>query len=171
MLRVSGISALALLTLSVVSPLLVATPAAAAGPMIAVPSPDAREGRALFVFKGCVVCHSVNGVGGRAAAALDAQPGQRSIDLLGFVSRMFLGASAMLDLQATELGYQIALQPREIGDLAAFVYDSAAQAGFSYADVPVPLQDWILNEPYWDFEEWPDDLPEIYPEMENGSKQ
>ena len=97
--------------------------------------------------------------------------GNTSINILDFVSRMFLGASAMLDLQATELGYQIALQPQEIGDLAGFVYDSEAQAEFSYAEVPVPLQDWILNEPYWEFEEWPEDLPEIYPDLENGSKQ
>ncbi|HMB77465.1 MAG TPA: c-type cytochrome [Kiloniellaceae bacterium] len=145
--------------------------AAGSQPTLVIPLIDVERGRQLFVNKGCVICHSINGVGGQAAAALDAPPGQRSIDILDFVARMFLGASAMLDLQATELGYQIALQPQEIGDLAAFVYDSRTQADFSYAEVPVPLQDWILNEPYWEFEEWPDDLPEIYPEMQDGSKR
>lgn len=136
---------------------------------LVLPLISVDRGRQLFVNKGCVICHSINGVGGQAAAALDAPPGQRDIDLLEFVARMFLGASAMLDLQATELGYQIALQPQEIGDLAAFVYDSQAQAGFSHNEVPVPLQDWILNEPYWEFEEWPADLPEIYPEIDDES--
>ena len=120
---------------------------------LVLPLVSIERGRRLFVNKGCVICHSINGIGGQAAAALDAEPGRTSIDILEFVARMLLGASAMLDLQATELGYQIGLIPQEIGDLAAFVYDPEAQAEFSYDEVPVPLQDWILNEPYWKFEE------------------
>jgi len=138
---------------------------------LVLPLISVERGQQLFVNKGCVICHSINGVGGQAAAALDAPPGNRAIDVLDFVSRMFMGASAMLDLQATELGYQIALRPQEIGDLAAFVYDAKAQSGFSQNEVPVPLQDWILNEPYWEFEEWPTDLPEIYPEMNDEANQ
>jgi hypothetical protein len=136
---------------------------------LVLPLVSIERGRRLFVNKGCVICHSINGIGGQAAAALDAAPGQTSIDILDFVARLLLGASAMLDLQATELGYQIGLIPQEIGDLAAFVYDPEAQGEFSYDEVPVPLQDWILNEPYWDFEEWPETLPEVYPDLGDGT--
>ena len=136
---------------------------------LVLPLVNIERGRRLFVNKGCVICHSINGIGGQAAAALDAEPGRTSIDILEFVARMLLGASAMLDLQATELGYQIGLIPQEIGDLAAFVYDPEAQAEFSYDEVPVPLQDWILNEPYWKFEEWPETLPEVYPDLGDGT--
>jgi len=147
-LRVSGISALALLTLSVVSPLLVATPAAAAGPMIAVPSPDAREGRALFVFKGCVVCHSVNGVGGLAGPPLDAVETPTTIDPLGFAARMWRGSMAMSELQATEFGYQVELTGAEIADLAAFVATPDAQKGFSEEEIPELIRGWTVDEPY-----------------------
>ena len=135
---------------------------------LVLPLVNIERGRRLFVNKGCVICHSINGIGGQAAAALDAEPGRTSIDILEFVARMLLGASAMLDLQARELGYQIGLIPQEIGDLAAFVYDPEAQAEFSYDEVPVPLQDWILNEPYWKFEEWPESLPKLYPDLGDG---
>ncbi len=43
-----------------------------AGPSILFPLLDPARGRALFVDKGCVVCHSVNGVGGEIAPVLDA---------------------------------------------------------------------------------------------------
>jgi len=36
---------------------------------------EAAKGRALFVTKGCVICHSVNGVGGRAAPTRAQQAG------------------------------------------------------------------------------------------------
>ena len=43
-----------------------------AGPNIVRHSADAANGRDLFVSKGCVICHAVNGVSGKAAPALDA---------------------------------------------------------------------------------------------------
>ncbi len=49
--------------------------AAAAEPVgssFSIPIPDAERGRELFVQKACVVCHSVNGVGGTIGPALDA---------------------------------------------------------------------------------------------------
>ena len=43
-------------------------------PRLVLPVIDSAKGRKLFVNKACVVCHSVNGVGGRVAPALDADP-------------------------------------------------------------------------------------------------
>ncbi len=38
-------------------------------PGLIMPSMDAARGRIPFASKGCVVCHSINGVGGEDAAA------------------------------------------------------------------------------------------------------
>lgn len=126
------------------------------GQMIAVPDVDAMRGRHLFVMKGCVTCHSVKEVGGKAAPALDAAAESTSVDLLDFAARMWRGASAMQELQAIELGYRIELTGNEIGDLAAFASDPAAQEGFSIDEVPDLLKDWFIDEPYWDEGEWPE---------------
>lgn len=132
---------------------------------IEVPNVDQMRGRRLFVTKGCVICHSMAGVGGKAAPELDAPGPADSIDVLGFVSRLMVGMPAMIELQSIELGYQISLTPEEIADLAGFVSDADAQVGFSSEEVPEPMRDWILNEPYWDQEEWPENLPQDYPEF------
>jgi len=70
-----------------------------------VPLTDPERGRQLFVGKGCVVCHSVNGVGGQAGPPLDADPAETSVDVFDFAARMWRGASLMIVLQEMELGY------------------------------------------------------------------
>ena len=40
---------------------------------VATPPMDAQRGREVFVQKGCVACHSVNGVGGDLGPALNAE--------------------------------------------------------------------------------------------------
>lgn len=126
------------------------------GQDIVVPAVDAMRGRRLFVMKGCVTCHSVKQVGGKAAPALDAPDGSTSVHLLDFAARMWAGASAMQELQAIELGYRVELTGNEIGDLAAFAADPAAQKGFSIDEVPDLLKDWFIDEPYWEQGEWPE---------------
>ena len=124
--------------------------------MIVVPDVDAMRGRRLFVMKGCISCHSIKGVGGRAAPALDAPEENTAVDLLNFAARMWRGASAMQELQALELGYRIELSGGEIGDLAIFVSDLAAQRDFSIDEVPDLLRDWFIDEAYWDSGQWPE---------------
>ncbi len=121
--------------------------AALAPPTVSIPIIDPARGRALFVQKGCVVCHAVNGVGGKAAPSLDAPSDNRSIDLLDFSARMWRGSLAMVELQAAEFAYQIELSGNEIGDLAAFAYDIEEQEKFSIGEVPEYIQDWLLLEP------------------------
>ena len=48
--------------------------------MITVPQVDAMRGRQLFVTKGCITCHSIKGVGGKAAPALDASQEGEPVD-------------------------------------------------------------------------------------------
>jgi len=110
-----------------------------------VPVVDPERGKSLFVERYCVVCHSVNGVGGVAAPAFDAPETNREVDILDFAARMWRGSYAMVELQATEFAYQIELEGHEIGDLAAFAYDLETQKTFSKDDVPPEIAQWILE--------------------------
>lgn len=110
-----------------------------------VPVVDPERGKDLFVQRYCVVCHSVNGVGGVAAPAFDASQTTREVDILDFAARMWRGSYAMVELQATEFAYQIELEGDEIGDLAAFAYDLETQKTFTESDVPPEIAQWILE--------------------------
>jgi mono/diheme cytochrome c family protein len=123
---------------------------------IVIPVPDAKSGRVLFTSKGCVICHSVNGVGGKAGPALDAPAEGALIDPLAFAARMWRGAEAMTILQSTELGYQIELTGAEIADLAAFAASLSEQGTFSESDIPELIRGWTMDEPFPpDGGEWP----------------
>jgi len=117
-------------------------------------SVDAENGMTLFVDKGCVICHSVNGVGGKAAPALDAEIGAAAIDPLDFAARMWRGAPAMIELQSVELGYTISLTADEIADLAAFAADRERQKTLSLDALPETLKDGLLDEQFWEVEDW-----------------
>jgi hypothetical protein len=118
------------------------------GPRLVVPLVDSAKGKRLFVDKGCVLCHSVNKVGGAAAAALDAPQGGRYVDLTEFMARMWRGAFAMIELQGMELGYQLDFTGAELGHIAAFLSDAGEQKGFSERDVPDIIRDMFIREPY-----------------------
>ncbi len=135
---------------------------------IVVPLVDSERGRRLYVTKGCVICHSVRGVGGRAGPALDAKGQSSTIDILDFVARMWRGAPIMFMLQEMELGYRVELKPTEIADLAGFVSDAGVQRGFSLSEVPDMLREWMVNERDWENEptDWRDKLPDAYPNLE-----
>jgi len=109
-----------------------------------IPPMNAQRGRALFASKGCVVCHSMNGVGGGGASNLDASEQGRLVNPYDFAARMWRGAGAMIALQNRDLGYQIQLDGREIADLAAFAHDKAEQRRFSEDDIP-PLVRELLK--------------------------
>lgn len=115
---------------------------------------NSANGRSLFVDKGCVICHSVNGVGGKAAPALDAAIGAPAIDPLDFAARMWRGAPAMIELQSIELGYTIYLTADEIADIAAFAGDIAEQKTLNLEDVPETLRSGFLDEQFWEVENW-----------------
>ena len=120
------------------------------------PAGNPQSGRQLFVNKGCIICHSVNDVGGRAALPLDAPPEGQKVDPLVFAAAMWQGASAMLSLQLNTIGYQIGVTGDELRDLAAFASDLEAQAEFSLDDVPADIRPWIIDAPHWLKEEWPE---------------
>ncbi|MGI9493061.1 MAG: c-type cytochrome [Geminicoccaceae bacterium] len=133
---------------------------------VILPMVDAERGRRLFVTKGCVLCHAVNGAGGIAAPTLDADGGSEQLDLMDFVVRMWNGAQAMIELQALELGYQIEISGEEIADLAAFAASPEAQRRFTMQAIPDAMHTWIIDKPYWMGEGWPESFEQEY--HENG---
>ena len=115
---------------------------------------NAALGRAAFIEKGCVLCHSVNGVGGKAAPPLDAQTEFDTPDALEFAARLWRGAPAMVELQSLELGYTIWLTADDIANLAAFNANANAQKELSLDQVPAELQETFLDQRFWEAENW-----------------
>ena len=115
---------------------------------LVVPMLDPAKGKRLFVDKGCVLCHSVNDVGGRAGPPLDVADSVRSVDLLDFMARMWRGSFAMIELQGMELGYQLDFTGEELGHIAAFLADLDAQERFGEQDVPDLIRDMFIRDPY-----------------------
>lgn len=103
---------------------------------LVLPRMDPVKGRALFASKGCVVCHSINGVGGTDAAMLDAEYMDLPMNPFEFAARMWRGAAAMVDMQRDELGGQIELNGEELAAIIAFVHDDDEQKKFSEKDIP-----------------------------------
>lgn len=125
---------------------------------------DPEKGKRRFVAMGCVVCHSVQGIGGRAAPPLDAMEFRGKEDPVDFAARMWRGAPIMVELQRLEIGYQIDLSGEDIRHLAAFANDKATQENFTMDDVPEGLRDLFLDQIYMETdledryrgEEWTD---------------
>jgi mono/diheme cytochrome c family protein len=113
------------------------------GPVL--PPMDSRRGRELFLSKGCVVCHSVNGVGGRLGPSLDAAAMPRPMDPLGFAARMWRGAPDMVETQRDLLGGAIDLSAQDLADLIAFAYDEAEQRMLKAEDIPAQFRDRIMK--------------------------
>ena len=105
-----------------------------------MPVMNSAAGRKLFASKGCVVCHSINGVGGTDAPQLDASTMPGPMNPFDFVAKMWRGAPAMIEMQKHELGHQIEFTGRELADIVAFAHDPAEQKKFSKADIPEKIQ-------------------------------
>ncbi|MDJ0935246.1 MAG: c-type cytochrome [Kiloniellales bacterium] len=116
------------------------------GLKLILPAVDSERGRQLFITKGCVYCHAVNGVGGKAAPALDSDSAEPSVNLTDFAARMWRGAPAMIELQEMDLGYQIQLTGDELAHLAGFAHDPAEQKKLLEDQVPELMREWYLDE-------------------------
>ena len=107
---------------------------------------NSARGKQLFVNKGCVVCHSVNGAGGEAGPPLDVDPSNRTIDVFGFAARMWKGAEEMVALQVREVGFPIELNGQELAHLAYFLHDHEAQKTFGDEDIPAIVRELLEAE-------------------------
>lgn len=97
---------------------------------------DASRGRVLFAQKGCVLCHSVNGIGGKDAAPLDAHSMQELMNPFDLAAKMWAMAPYMIEAQEEELGAQILFTGQELGDIVAFLHDDAEQHKFTLDSLP-----------------------------------
>ncbi len=106
-----------------------------------IPAFDPVLGRKLFAAKGCVVCHSVNNIGGEDAPEFSAEYMDEPMNAFDFAARMWRGAPAMIAMQEEELGGQIELTGAELAAIIAFVHDAEEQAKFSQADIPHDIEE------------------------------
>ncbi|MCW8952110.1 MAG: cytochrome c, partial [Rhodospirillales bacterium] len=92
------------------------------------PNGDALRGKEAFIDKGCIVCHSVNNIGGEIAPRLDTRFTHRNAtNFLDFAARMWTYAPAMIEAQRATIGGQIDLTGQELADISAFALDEKAQ--------------------------------------------
>lgn len=105
-----------------------------------MPAMDPVRGKQLFASKGCVVCHSINGVGGTDAAKLDASTMAPAMNPFEFFAKMWRGAAPMIAMQQTELGQQIEFNGQDLADIVAFVHNQPVQKTFTEADIPSAIK-------------------------------
>lgn len=115
-------------------------------PGLILPESNSENGRALFVSKACVVCHSINEVGGENAAPLDAASMDETGNPFEFFARMWLGMKPMIEMQEELMGEQVELTAQELGDIVAFIHDAEQQATFSAAEIPDKIEDLMQSD-------------------------
>ena len=105
------------------------------GPSLVMPDMSSARGRRLFASKGCVTCHSVNGIGGEDAPNLDAHTMRPRMNPFEFAARMWHGAEAMIAMQEEAFGSKITFTGDELADIIAFAHDDEEQHKFTEADI------------------------------------
>jgi cytochrome c len=109
-------------------------------PGLVMPSMDSVHGKQLFASKGCVICHSINGVGGTDAPKLDASTMAPVMNPFEFFAKMWRGAAPMIAMQQSEIGHQIEFTGQDLADIVAFVHNRNVQKTFSAADIPPAIK-------------------------------
>ena len=102
---------------------------------LVMPIMNPERGKQLFVDKGCVACHAVNGVGGHDAPNMDAHTQMMMVNPFDFAARMWNHAPAMIASQEGAFGKQIYFTGQELADIVAFVHDDDAQHTFTEDDL------------------------------------
>lgn len=105
-----------------------------------MPYINPAKGRLLFASKGCVVCHSINGIGGTDAPAMDAEQMPAIMNPFDFAAKMWRGAGTMISMQEDELGEQIEFNGDELINIIAFIHDVDEQKKFSEKDIPERIE-------------------------------
>jgi cytochrome c len=107
-------------------------------PDLVIPSLDPANGRRLYGSKGCVICHSMNGIGGTDGIngrSLDARRQPVQMDPFEFAAKMWTSSEVMI-VEQLNLGGQILLNGDEFADLFAFINSRDEQRQFTEDDVP-----------------------------------
>ena len=115
-------------------------------PSLMVPHMDPVQGKKLFASKGCVVCHSVNGVGGTDAPKLDANTMKPNMNPFDFFAKMWRGARPMIAMQQNEIGHQIEFTGQDLADIVAFAHDESVQKTFKESDIPADIKSHMESD-------------------------
>ncbi len=107
---------------------------------LAMPMMDVERGKKLFVSKGCVACHAINGVGGHDAPSMDDHTKLGLVNPFDFVAKMWNHAPAMLAAQVGAFDEPINFTGDEISDVIAFVHNDKAQHAFSETDLTAKVR-------------------------------
>jgi cytochrome c len=83
---------------------------------------DANRGKHLFASKGCVTCHSINGVGATDAPKLSAATMKPVMNPFEFFGKMWRRAVPMIAMQQHEIGHQIEFTGQDLADIVAFAH-------------------------------------------------
>jgi cytochrome c len=105
------------------------------GARLVIPLMNPDRGKELFVSKGCVACHAINGVGGHDAPPMDAHRGMGLVNPFDFAAMMWNHAPAMVAAQEEALGEQVYFTGQELADIIAFMHDDTAQHSFDEHDM------------------------------------
>lgn len=116
------------------------------GAQLVIPMMSPERGKRLFVDKGCVACHAINGVGGHDAPAMDAHRSMGLVNPFDFAAKMWNHAPAMIAAQQEALGEQIYFTGDELADIIAFLHNDEAQHGFSEADLTSKAREMMHHE-------------------------
>jgi len=116
------------------------------GAQLIIPMMSPERGKRLFVDKGCVACHAINGVGGHDAPAMDAHRSMGLVNPFDFAAKMWNHAPGMIAAQQEALGEQIYFTGEELADIIAFLHNDEAQHGFSEADLTAEAKKLMHHE-------------------------
>ena len=116
------------------------------GAQLIIPMMSPVQGKTLFVDKGCVACHAINGVGGHDAPSMDAHRDMGPVNPFDFAAKMWNHAPGMIAAQEEAFGEQIYFTGEELADIIAFLHDDRAQHGFSEADLTAKARKMMNHE-------------------------
>ncbi len=113
---------------------------------LVIPLMNPDRGKKIFVSKGCVACHAINGVGGHDALPMDAHRDMGLVNPFDFAAKMWNHAPAMVAAQEEALGEQIYFTGQELADIIAFMHDDTAQHSFTEHDLTPQAQKMMHHE-------------------------
>ena len=116
------------------------------GARLVLPLMNTERGKKLFVSKGCVACHAINGVGGHDAPALDAHQMDPLMNPFDFAAKMWNHAPSMIAAQEGALGQMITMTGQELADIIGFCHDDEAQHAFSEKDLTAAARKMMHHE-------------------------
>ncbi len=116
------------------------------GARLVIPMMSPDRGKTLFIDKGCVACHAINGVGGHDAPAMDAHRQMGLVNPFDFAAKMWNHAPGMIAAQEDALGEQIFITGDELADMIAFLHDDDAQHGFGEGDLTTAAEKMMQHE-------------------------